>query len=122
MAEHLVVRCVKLRTGLRMPVLKYFFVVGAVLTGLLFYSNSVISPVPLPFSVSQRIGLPEPTKAAIVVKEPNRVIVATTFEPAVEAKKPVKLDGQRQPTRLVTQIVPQGHHAEYLPREHGSLW
>ena len=105
-----------------MPVISYFLVVGSVLTGLLFFTNGTMAPVPLPFSVSQRIGLPEPSKAALVVKETNREIVATTFEPAVEVKKPVKLVGQRQLTRLVPQLVPQLHYAAAPPHEHGSLW
>jgi hypothetical protein len=70
------------------PIFSYFLIVGSVLTGLLFFANSTIAPVPLPFSVSQRIGLPEASKPLVVVaKVPNPEIVATTFESAVEAKK-----------------------------------
>lgn len=71
-----------------MPLFSYFLIVGSVLTGLLFYADSVMVPVSLPFSTSQSIGLPEPYKAPVVVVEvPKPVIIAATVEPPVEAKK-----------------------------------
>jgi len=49
------------------PVFSYLLIVGSVLTGLLFFANRVMDPGPSPFSVSQRIGLPEPSIAPVVV-------------------------------------------------------
>lgn len=106
-----------------MPVFSYFLIVGSVLTGLLLYANGVMAPTPLPFSVSQKIGLPEPSKApVVVVKVPNPEFVATSVEPPVQAKKPVKLVGKHVPTRVVRQAITQGHYAAYPPRESGSTW
>ena len=105
-----------------MPVLQYFLVVGSVLTGLLFYANSVMVPAPPPFSVSQRIGLPEPSIAPLVVAVvPKPEIVATTVEPPVEVKKSVKEIRKRKPAQVVRQSVSQGRYAAYPPREFGSI-
>lgn len=91
-----------------MPVLQYFLVVGSVLTGLLFYTNSVMAPAALPFSVSQRLGLPEPYKTPVVVVEvPKPVIIAATVESPVESKKPLKEVRKHKPTRVVHQSVSQ---------------
>jgi hypothetical protein len=99
-------------------------VVGSVLTGLLLYANSAMDPVPLPFSVSQRMGLPEPSKAPVVVAEvPTPVIVATTVEPPAEVKKLIKAVRKHKPTQVVRQSVPpQGRYAAYPPREYGNIW
>jgi len=123
------------------PVLSYFLIVGSVLTGLLFYADSVMVAGPLPFSTSQRIGLPEPYKAPVVVVEvPKPEIIAATVEAPVEAKKPVKavrehkptrvvrqhkptrVVRQHKPTRVVRQSVPQERYAAYPKREYGSIW
>ncbi len=106
-----------------MPVLQYFLVVGSVLTGLLFYANSAMFPAPLPFSVSQKNGLPEPYKAPVVVAEvPKPVIMATTVVPPVEVKKSLKAIRKHKPVQVVRQSVPQGRYAAYPPRELGSIW
>ena len=106
-----------------MPVLQYFLVVGSVLTGLLFYANNVMAPVPLPFSVSQKIGLPENSKVSVVSnRAPNPEIVVTSVGPPVEAKRTVKLIAKRKPPRVVREVIPQGHYAAYSPREYGSIW
>ena len=106
-----------------MPVFSYFLIVGSVLTGLLFYANSVMVPGPLPFSNSQTIGLPEPYKAPVVVVEvPKPLIIAVTVEPPVEAKKSVKAVRKHKPTRVVRRSIPQGRYAAYPPREYGSMW
>jgi hypothetical protein len=105
------------------PVLQYFLVVGSVLTGLILYANSAMVPNALPFSVSQMNGLPEPYKAPMIVAEvPNPVIVATTVEPSVEVKKPVKAVRKHKPAQVARQSVPQGRYAAYPPREFGSIW
>jgi len=94
------------------PVLSYFLIVGSVLAGLLFYAESVIVPVSLPFSTSQSIGLPKPYKVPVVVVEvPKPVIIVATVEPPVEAKKPVKEVRKHKPTRVVRQSVPQERYA-----------
>jgi hypothetical protein len=104
------------------PVFQYFLVVGSVLTGLIFYANSVMAPVPLPFSVSQRIGLPESGNAPVVIGEASTaVIVATTIEPTTEAKKPVKAIRKNKSVQIVRQPVPQGRFAGYQPRETGGI-
>lgn len=106
-----------------MPVFSYFLIVGSVLTGLLFYANNVVVPEPLPFSVSQTTGLPEPYKAPLVLVEfPKPVLIAATIEHPVEAKNPVKIVGGHKPTQVVRQVVPQGNYAAYPPREFGSIW
>jgi hypothetical protein len=103
--------------------LQYFLVVGSVLTGLLFYANNVIVPVSLPFSVSQKMGLPETSKALVeVTKAPNPEIVVTSVAPSVETKMPIKLVRGRKPTRIVRRSIPQGRYAAYPPREPGSVW
>jgi hypothetical protein len=74
--------------GFHVPVFSYFLIVGSVLTGLLFYADSVMVPGSLPFSTSQSTELPEPYKAPVVVVEvPKPVIIAATVELPVEAKK-----------------------------------
>ena len=104
-----------------MPILSYFLIVGSVLTGLLFYADSVMVPVSLPFSTSQSIGLPKPYKVPVVVVEvPKPVIIATTVEPPVEAEKPVKEIRKHKPTRVVRQSVPQERYGAYPPREFGA--
>ena len=109
--------------GFRLPVLQYFLVVGSGLIGLLFYANSVMAPAPLPFSVSQTIGLPEAYKAPVVLSEdPKPVIVATTVEPAVEVKKSIKAIRKHKAAQVVRQSLAQGHYAAYPPREPGSIW
>jgi hypothetical protein len=105
------------------PVFSYFLVVGSVLTGLLCYANSVMVPAPLPFSVSQKMGLPEPLKAPMdLIKVPNREIAVVSVKPSVEVKKPVKTVRRHRPAQIVRQSVPQGHYAVYPPRELGSIW
>jgi hypothetical protein len=105
------------------PVFSYFFVVGSVLTGLLFYANSVMVPVALPFSVSQMNGLPRPYKAPVIVADvPNPVIVATTVEPRAEMKKPVKTVRKHKPAQVAGQSVLQGRYAAYPAREYGTTW
>ena len=103
-----------------MPVLQYFLVVGSVLTGLLFYANSVMAPAALPFNVSQKDGLPEPYKALLIV--PNPVIVETTVEPPVVVTKPVEAARKHKTARVVRRLVPQQSYAAYPIREHGSTW
>ena len=106
-----------------MPVLSYFLIVGSVLTGLLFCADSVMVPVSLPFSVSQRVGLPESYKPpAVVVEVPKPAIIAATVESPVEAKKPVKAVRKHKPTRVVRQSVPQERYAVYPKHEYGSIW
>jgi hypothetical protein len=105
------------------PVLQYFLVVGSVLTGLIFYANKVIAPVSLPFSVSQRMGLPETSKVPVVFnRAPDPEIVLTSVGPTVEAKASAKLIGKRKPTRVVREVKPQGHYAAYPPHVYGSIW
>jgi len=104
-----------------MPIFSYFLLVGTVLTGLLFYANNVMAPVTLPFSVSQKMGLPGSSKAPVAfINAPNPEIVVTSVVLAVEANKPVKLVRERKPTRIVRQPIPQGHFAAYPPHEFGS--
>ncbi len=107
-----------------MPVLQYFLVVGAGLTGLIFYANSVMVPAALPFSVSQKNGLPESSNAPVIVAEvPTPVIIATTAEPPVEVKKPIKAVRKHKPAQVVRQSVPpQERYAAYPSRESGSTW
>ena len=108
---------------MKMPLFSYFFVIGSVLVAVLFYANRTIAPVPLPFSVSQRTGLPEPYKAPMVVLEaPKPAVIATRVERTVEAKKPVKLVREHKPTRTAPHAVPQGHYAAYPRRDYGSIW
>lgn len=47
---------------MRMPILPYVLVVGALLFGVLFFVGGQLESKPLP--VSQRIGVPPPFKAA----------------------------------------------------------
>ena len=106
-----------------MPVFSYFLIVGSVLTGLLFYADSVMVARPLPFSVSQKIGLPESYKAQVVVAEvPTPKFSATNVEPPVVVKKPVEAARKHKTARIVRRLVPQQSYAAYPIREHGSIW
>ena len=106
-----------------MPVFSYFLAVGSVLTGLLYYASNAMAPVPLPFSVSQKMGLPGSSRApAVFIIAPNPEIALTSVAPSVKANKPVKLVRERKVARIVRQPVPQGHFAAYPPREFGSIW
>jgi hypothetical protein len=114
---------VNLRKKVLMPIYSYFLVVGSVLTGLLCYANNIIAPVPLPFSVSQQLGLPGSSRAPVAfVNTPYPEMVVTSEVPAVESNKPVKLVHERRPTRIVRQPGPQRRFAAYPPREFGSIW
>jgi hypothetical protein len=106
------------------PIFSYFLIVGSALTSLLFYANSVMAPVPLPFSVSQRMGLPESSNAPVIVAEvPTPVIIAVTAKPPVEVKKPIKTVRKHKAAQVVRQSVsPQERYAAYPSREHGSIW
>ena len=111
--------------GINLPVLQYFLIVGSVLAGLLFYANSVMTPAALPFSVSQKIGLPEAFKPPVVVAEdPTPVVVATSVEVAVavEVKKSAKTVRKHKATQAVRRSVEQGRYAAYPAREPGSIW
>jgi hypothetical protein len=109
--------------GFRVPVFSYFLIVGSLLTGLLFFANSVMVAGPLPFSVSQTVGLPGSNKAPVVVAEdPTPAIIATPVQRPVEPKKLIKKVGKHKQTRVVRQVVPQGRYAAYPSREYGSLW
>jgi len=82
-----------------------------------------MAPDAAPFSISQKIGLPEPYKApAAVVEVSAPAIVATTVEPPVEAKKSVKAARKHKLTRFVRQAFPQGRYAAYPSREYESTW
>jgi hypothetical protein len=63
--------------------------VGSVLTGLLFYADSVIGPTPLPFSVSQMAGLPQSDKPQMIAVEVHMPIIKAenNSELRVETKK-----------------------------------
>jgi len=111
------------------PVLQYILLVGSVLTSLIFYANSVMIPAPLPFSVSQKSGLPEPYKAPAITADPTPVIVvptpeiiASTAERAVEVKMTIRAVRKRKPTQVVRQTLPQGHYAAYPSRESEKIW
>jgi len=107
--------------GFCVPVFSYFLIVGSVLTGLLSYASSVMVPEPLPFRVSQTIGLPKPYKAPmIIVESPTPAVIATTIEQPVGAKKPVKVVRRHKPTRVVRQTLPQERYAAYPPRDFWS--
>jgi hypothetical protein len=103
------------------PVFSYFLIVGSVLTGLLFYADSVMVARPLPFSVSQKIGLPESYKTQVVVAEVPK-LSATNVEPPVVVKKPVEAARKHKTARVVRRLVPQQSYAAYPIREHGSIW
>ncbi len=106
-----------------MPIFLYFLIVGPVLAGLLFYADNVMVPVPLPFSVSQRIGLPEPYKAPAEAAEVSKPeIIATPVEPPADMKKPVKVVRKHKPARVVRQATPEGRYAVYPAHEYGSIW
>jgi hypothetical protein len=105
------------------PVFSYFLIIGSVLTGLLFYANSVMVPEPLPFSISQTIGLPKPYKApTVIVESPTPAVIATTIEQPVEAKKPVKVVRRYKTTRVVRQTLRQERYAADPLRPSGSIW
>lgn len=104
--------------GIRVPIFSYFLIIGSVLTGLLFYANSVMVPSPPPFSVSQKIGLPEPYKApAVVAEAPKPAIFSITVEPAVKVKKSAKAAGKHKQMRVVRQVVREGRYAAYPPHD-----
>ncbi|HSP61938.1 MAG TPA: hypothetical protein VLQ90_03050 [Pyrinomonadaceae bacterium] len=105
-----------------MPIFSYFLIVGSVLTGLLFYADSVMDPSSLPFSVSQRIGLPKPYETPVVADVPKPEITAAIVEPPVEVKKLIKAGRKRQSARIVRHSVRQQRYATYPEREYGSIW
>ena len=90
-----------------MPIFSYFFIVGSVLTGLLFYADSVMGPSSLPYSVSQRIGLPKPYEAPVVADVPKPEFIAAITEPPVGVKNSIKASRNRKPNS---------------GREFGSIW
>ncbi len=107
----------------KLPILRYFLIVGPALTGLLLYASSQMAPAALPFSVSQQVGLPEPFKPPVIVAEhPTPVVVAPTVEAAVDVKKSVKAVRRHGTAKVVRRIVAQGRYAAYPAREPGSLW
>jgi hypothetical protein len=57
-----------------------------------------------------------------VAEAPKPAIIATTVEPTTEEKKPVKTVSKHKSVQIVRQPVPQGHFAEYPPRETGGIW
>jgi hypothetical protein len=50
------------------PIFSYLLVVGSILTGLLFFADTIIVPGALPFG-AQKIGLPEPYKAPTLLPQ-----------------------------------------------------
>lgn len=111
-----------------MPVLQYILLIGSVLTGLVFFANSVMIPAPT-FRVSQTSGLPEPYKAPAITTEahpviavPPPVIIARTAERAVIAKKATSAVRKRKPTQVARPTLPQQHYAAYPPRESENIW
>ena len=48
---------------MRMPLLRYFMVVGSVLVGLLFWVSNESEPNSSPLKTSQVVGVPRPFKA-----------------------------------------------------------
>jgi hypothetical protein len=118
------VQCVMQRTKeISLPVLRYFLIVGPALACLLFYAHSEMAPAALPFSVSQKVGLPEPFKPPVIVAEhPRPVIVAPTVEAAIKVKKSVKAVRKHKAAQVVRRSIAQGRYAAYPAREPGSLW
>jgi hypothetical protein len=74
--------------GFRVPIFSYFLVVGLILTGLLFCADTVIVPSPLPFSVSQKIGLPASYKVPAVAEFQSPSTFASTVEPSSDGIGP----------------------------------
>jgi len=106
-----------------LPIFLYFLIVGPLLAGLLFYADNVMVPVPLPISVSQRIGLPEPYKApAFVAEVPKPEVIATPVKPPADVKKSIKVVREHRPAGIVPQATPQGRYAVYPAHESGSTW
>ena len=107
-----------------MPIFSYFLIVGSVLTGLVLYADRVIAPSPLPFNVSQKIGLPEPYKAPVVVVEVRQPEVLTaSVDSLPEMKTPLKtLRHKHKAVRVVRRLVPQERYAGFSTPEHGSIW
>jgi hypothetical protein len=105
------------------PVFSYFLIVGSVLTGLLFYANSVLTPISLPFAVSQRVGLPMPYKVPVMVEieSPKPAIIAAAAE-RLMAAKPIKAIRKRKANRVVNESLPKDRYAAYPPREYGKIW
>lgn len=101
-----------------MLLLKYFLVVGSVLTGLIFFSNSGDIKGLAPFRVSQISGLPKPYKAPIVVAEVGSPIaVATEIVPTINAKPSTKTVLKHKPAKVVGRLVPQGRYDPFAPLE-----
>ena len=107
-----------------MPIFSYFLIAGSALAGLVFYADRVIAPSPLPFSVSQQIGLPEPYKAPVeVVEVTHPAVIAATVEPPTEIKKSrVAVRPKCKAARVVRRSVPQERYAGVAAPEHGSIW
>ena len=51
-----------------MPIFSYLLVVGSILTGLLFFADTIIVPGALPLG-SQKIGLPESYKTPTLIPQ-----------------------------------------------------
>jgi hypothetical protein len=117
---HLQLTFLSHKESFHVPVFSYFLIVGSVLTGLLFYANSVLAPLPPPFAVSQRVGLPKPYKTPEIEFLNPAIIVATT-DRSIEAK-PIKTIRKRKATRIVKESLPKDHYAAYPTREYGKTW
>lgn len=92
-----------------MPIFSFFLVVGSILAGLLFYADTVMPPSPLPFSVSQRIGIPDSYK---VRSDPIQILTSAPA-PAPDMMSPLVLAAapKAQPTPEILAVEPAARAA-----------
>lgn len=90
---------------MKMPVVPYFIVMGAVLMGLLILSDNYLTAGPSPFAGSQFIGISKPFKG-----EPERSpysVTATNFAAAVEPQSSVGSDAFAKSTDRIAKSHPR---------------
>ncbi|MGA8469385.1 MAG: hypothetical protein WB721_11145 [Pseudolabrys sp.] len=93
---------------MRMPILSYFFVVGAVLTGLLLWFGDDGDLQGAPLRTSQQVGVPKPFKGQPEsMPDVTNVNFAAAREPAPREKaaektaKPAVVEAKRTPRAVV---------------------
>ena len=105
---------------MRMPVLRYFIVVGSALFGLLLLVNNKTESNNSPVRTSQTVGLPQSVK---MQPEPAPVLSAVNFaaahEPAqakpVESTKPPKAVEKKRKEKTASKHRPTWHRFVEYP-------
>ena len=105
---------------MRMPVLRYFLVVGSVLFGLLMLVNSKTQSSGRPVKTAQTVGLPQPVK---IRPEPAPQVTAVNFAAEqgppqakpVDAANPPKAVEKKRKEKTASKHRPTWHRFVQYP-------